>query len=115
MILSNVFVGTMANDGTGDTLRSAFQTIDSNFANILAQSNAAVGVTSVVGRTGNVILYVNDVIGAAATSYVNAVGTAANTQATLYTMGNYQNWTSNVTTVSSALDQLAARLKAAGY
>jgi hypothetical protein len=105
----------LANDGTGDTLRSAFQTIDNNFANILAQGSAVTGVTSVVGRTGNVVLYVNDVVGAAAISYVTAVGTAANTQATLYTMGNYQNWTSNVTTISSALDQLAARLKAAGY
>ena len=32
-----------------------------------------------------------------------------------YTMGNYQNWNGNVTTVSSALDQLAERLKAAGF
>jgi len=33
-----------------------------------------------------------------------------------YTMGNYQNWTQgNVYTISSALDQLAARLKAAGF
>ena len=33
-----------------------------------------------------------------------------------YTMGNYQNWTQgNVYTVASALDQLAARLKAAGF
>jgi len=33
-----------------------------------------------------------------------------------YTMGNYQNWTQgNVYSVNSALDQLAARLKAAGF
>jgi hypothetical protein len=32
-----------------------------------------------------------------------------------YTMANYQNWTSNVSTVGGALDQLAARLKAAGF
>ena len=32
-----------------------------------------------------------------------------------YTMANSQNWTSNVSTVSSALDQLAARLKASGH
>jgi hypothetical protein len=32
-----------------------------------------------------------------------------------YTMANYQNWTSNVSTVGAALDQLAARLKAAGF
>jgi hypothetical protein len=32
-----------------------------------------------------------------------------------YTMGNSQNWTTSVTTVGQALDQLAARLKAAGF
>jgi hypothetical protein len=32
-----------------------------------------------------------------------------------YTMANYQNWTSNVSTVGGAMDQLAARLKAAGF
>ena len=32
-----------------------------------------------------------------------------------YTMANYQNWTSNVTSISSALDQLAERLKLAGF
>jgi hypothetical protein len=32
-----------------------------------------------------------------------------------YTMANYQNWTSNVSTVGAALDQLASRLKAAGF
>jgi hypothetical protein len=42
-------------------------------------------------------------------------GSAWVTVGNTYTMGNYQNWTSNVTTVSSALDQLAARLKAAGF
>lgn len=32
-----------------------------------------------------------------------------------YIMGNYQNWNGNVATISSALDQIAARLKAAGF
>jgi phage protein D len=32
-----------------------------------------------------------------------------------YTMANYQNWTSNVSSIGTALDQLAERLKAAGY
>jgi hypothetical protein len=32
-----------------------------------------------------------------------------------YIMGNYQNWTSNVTTISSALNQIAQRLKDAGF
>jgi uncharacterized protein YukE len=29
-------------------------------------------------------------------------------------MGNYQNWTSNVSTIGNALDQLAERLKLLG-
>ena len=32
-----------------------------------------------------------------------------------YIMGNSQNWTSAVTTIGAALDQLAARLKASGH
>jgi hypothetical protein len=32
-----------------------------------------------------------------------------------YTMANYQNWTSNVSTIGAALDQLALRLKNAGF
>ena len=32
-----------------------------------------------------------------------------------YTMANYQNWTSNVSSIGTALDQLASRLKAAGF
>ena len=40
----------------------------------------------------------------------------ANISANLnYTMGNADNWTSSVTTVGAALDQLAARLKLAGF
>lgn len=41
-------------------------------------------------------------------------GTTQSTSATLYNMGNVQNWTSNVFTVSDALDQLAARITALG-
>jgi hypothetical protein len=32
-----------------------------------------------------------------------------------FTMANYQQWTSNVSTIDAALNQLAARLKTAGY
>ena len=78
MILANVYVGSVANDGTGDTLRSAFQTIDRNFANILAQGNSIAGVTTVAGRNGNVVLTVNDVVGAASTYYVASYVAAGN-------------------------------------
>ena len=56
---SYVFTGNNANDGTGTPLRTAFQIIDQNFANIAA-GNATIPnnapVQSVAGRTGNVIL-----------------------------------------------------------
>ena len=95
MSFANVNIGTNPGDGTGDPLRTAFQTINNNFANI-ANGSITVNapVLSVAGRTGNVVLTLNDV------SYI---------------MSNSQNWTSNVGTVQQALDQLAQRLKTAGF
>jgi len=106
---ANVYVGVTPNDGLGDPLRNAFEKINTNFANISAGNAAIVvnaPVSSVAGRTGNVQLYVNDVNGAVAKSYVDNLP---------FTMANASHWTSNVTTVSQALNQLAARLTAAGY
>ena len=82
MSLANVYLGAAANDGTGDPLRSAFRTINENFANLAPfASNGNItynaGVESVAGRTGNVTLTVTDVLGAASIGYVDTV--AANT------------------------------------
>ena len=103
MAFANVNIGTFPADGSGDPLRTAFNKINNNFANI---DNGSITVTApvqtVAGRTGNIVLTVNDVIGA------NVIGQS-------YTMGNVSNWNSNVYTVSQALDQLAQRLKTAGY
>lgn len=76
---ANVFVGNTANDGTGDPLRTAFQTIDQNFASI-ANGNITVNapVVTVAGRTGNIVLTTNDVAGAVSIGYVNAITNAAN-------------------------------------
>ena len=97
----NVNIGTSPGDGTGDPLRTAFSTINNNFANI---ANGTVilnaPVQSVAGRTGNIILTVNDLTGANLATGVS------------YIMGNSSNWTTPVYTVSQALDQIAARLKA---
>ena len=96
MSYSNVFIGSAPNDGTGDPIRTAFNIINSNFANLAAvNGNANVivfasgnsnvvatynpGVESVAGRKGNVVLTVNDIIGAASIGYVNTV--SANTAA----------------------------------
>jgi hypothetical protein len=109
MLFANVHVGSIANDGTGDPLRNAFETINQNFANISTLS-ATAPVQSVAGRGGNVTLTVNDVLGAVSIGYTTEQ--LGNLQ---FTMANSQNWTSNVSTVSAALNQLAARLKAAGH
>lgn len=100
-----VNVGSYPSDHSGDPLRIAFTKINENFSNIY-NGNVSVNstVSSVAGRTGNVVLNVNDIAGAVSIFTAN-----------IYTMGNYLNWNSNVTTISSALDQLAARIKAAGF
>ena len=105
MSFNSVNIGSAANDGHGDPLRDAFSKINTNFANISA--GAGLPVTSVAGRGGNVVLAVNDVLGAASIAYVNT--------RTAYTMGNYQNLQGNVSTISDALDQIAQRLTNAGF
>jgi len=98
MAFANVFLGNVPGDGTGDTLRAAFNTINRNFANlaaingnanvvVYATGNARVtatynpGVESIVGagglKRGNVQLTYFDVIGAASTGYVNTTVAAA--------------------------------------
>ena len=56
--VSNVNIGTIANDGQGDPLRTAFLKINQNFTNVYAYANLAYynGVGNVVvGSGGNVI------------------------------------------------------------
>jgi len=65
MSFANVFLGNTAGDGQGDPLRVAFNKINLNFANIASgQVTVNAPVLSVAGRTGNVVLTVNDIIGA---------------------------------------------------
>ena len=67
---SYVFTGNNANDGTGTPLRTAFQIIDQNFANIIIPAPTSI-VETVAGRSGNVVLSVNDIIGAVSIGYFN--------------------------------------------
>ena len=99
---ANVYIGSAPNDGTGDPLRNAFDKINHNFSNIAGGSSGT--VTSVAGRTGDVVLAVNDVKGAASNVYARS-----------YTMSNSANWNDEVNTVGTALDQLAQRLRDAGF
>ena len=64
MILSNVNIGTGPSSGDGDPLRNAFATINTNFQQITNNVNALTNsVTTVAGRTGNVVLTINDIMG----------------------------------------------------
>jgi hypothetical protein len=56
--------GTGPGAGNGDPLRTAFTEINSNFTELYANvANLTSSVTTVAGRTGNVILTVNDIVG----------------------------------------------------
>lgn len=64
MILSNVNIGSGPSAGDGDPLRTAFNTINQNFARIESNVNSLTNsVSSVAGRTGNITLTVNDIVG----------------------------------------------------
>jgi hypothetical protein len=66
MSFANVNVGTSNSDNTGDSLRAAFQKINQNFAEITAGNidiTVDSAVTSVAGKTGDVVLYASDING----------------------------------------------------
>lgn len=111
MILANVNIGTGPSAGDGDPLRSAFNTINQNFAKIQSNVNSLTNsVTSVAGRTGNISLTTQDIIGITNYANISYVSSAITNGNVAFTMSNLQHWTSNVTTVSAALNQLAARI-----
>ncbi|HET8688395.1 MAG TPA: hypothetical protein VFM18_17430 [Methanosarcina sp.] len=118
MFLSNVNVGSFANSGTGDPLRTAFEVINQNFANIAINSTNVAGVSSVAGRSGHVLLGSSDVAGVASLADINAAVTTLNsriTSTTQFTMQDPTAWIRPVYTVDEALNQIAFRLKNAGY
>lgn len=119
---ANVYVGAAPNDLTGDPLRNAFQKINLNFANITSgNANITVNspVRSVAGRTGNVVLTVNDVLGVASNAWVNAQTNAANVYANLLYFTTTSNITANVyaqvsANLSSNIAQTASDLVTSG-
>ncbi len=69
-------IGTSPSDGSGDPLRVGFDKINKNFTEVYglvanAQPSSTSAVTSVAGRTGDVKLGVNDVLGAVSQGYIN--------------------------------------------
>ena len=67
MILSNVNIGTGAGTNDGDSIRTAFNIVNNNFTQIQGNVNTlesnASSVRSVAGRTGNITLTINDIVG----------------------------------------------------
>ena len=82
MILANINIGSGPSAGDGDPLRTAFNTINNNFANIQSNVNLlSNSVTSVAGRTGNVILTVNDIVGFSSLSLTTATAPTSSSSA----------------------------------
>ncbi len=85
MILANVNIGSGPSAGDGDPLRTAFNTINQNFdaieGNVNALSNS---VRTVAGRTGNVVLTTQDIVGF---NSVNLTGTAPTSNSSVGTKG----------------------------
>jgi len=88
MTKQTINIGTLPGDGTGDPIRVGFDKTNDNFVELYANVAALLSgnqivyttgaVDSVAGKTGNVILGVSDISGAASISYVtNAVASAA--------------------------------------
>ena len=110
MTFANVNIGANPADGTGDPLRTAFNTINQNFANIAAGAGFAVNapVSSVAGRTGNIILTINDIVGAnnaVSTAQLNLVN-----QNVAVLSGRVDVNTDNINTVNSNVQTLSANV-----
>jgi hypothetical protein len=94
MILSNVNIGTGPSAGDGDPLRTAFIVINQNFASIQSNVNLLTdSVSSVSGRTGNVTLTVNDIVGFNGLGISNAAAptssSSAGTKGQVIVSGSY--------------------------
>jgi hypothetical protein len=82
-----------------------------------APDNGTQGSTNIIGAatiSGNTTTS-NLAVSGTITFGDDTIQTTANIMLAAFTMANYQHWTSNVTTIGNALNQLATRLTAAGF
>jgi len=56
MNLTNINVGTVANDGTGDALRTAFQTVNANFTEVANSFSGQVTTTMLTAALAEYVL-----------------------------------------------------------
>ena len=79
MIISNVNIGSGPGANDGESIYSAFYKVNQNFANVQSNVNSLTNsVSSVAGRTGNVTLTINDIVGLNTSYAINGNVTAAN-------------------------------------
>jgi len=127
---SNVNIGSGPNTGDGDPIRVSFDKINYNFslidlANLVYQGNLANGqntVTSVAGRTGNVILGTADIVGlktfvdSEITALVgNIAGNIELNLATVAYTGNYNDLNHKPTLVSQFINDAGYVTSLANY
>ena len=79
MIISNVNIGTGLGINDGESIYSAFYKVNQNFANVQSNVNSLTNsVTTVAGRTGNITLTVNDIIGFNSVGFSGTLPTYSN-------------------------------------
>ena len=99
-------IGTTANDGTGETVRSAFDKVNDNFTELY--NNDTIDVDSVNGQTGTVLLDSDDISEGSTNLYDQTV--VLTDSYGVDTSGTYPNFTLEV---SGTINQngLASELK----
>lgn len=111
MAQQEIDVGSLAGDGTGDPLRDAFTKINENFTELYSGNvqvvAANIQVYSVAGRTGNIVLTVNDVAQAASKSYVDNAISANIAAATGAVTDSLQ---ANITAANLVISNHSARI-----
>lgn len=85
MAQQTINIGTTANDGTGDPLRSAFDKVNDNFTELY--NDDAGDVDSVNGQSGTVVLDTDDIT-QGTTNFYNATHTGDVTGSTTLTIAN---------------------------
>ena len=97
MSFANINLGAVAGDHSGDPLRTAFDKINRNFAQVsLVNGNVTAGVYSINARSGNVTLTISDIPGAVTIGNVSTI-----------VQNNLTNY-ANLTYVNSLIPNVAA-------
>ena len=111
MILANINIGSGTGINDGESLYSAFNKVNQNFANVQSNVNSlSNSVTTVAGRTGNVVLTINDIVGY--TAYVtqanlNTANTAMKSYVDTKITANISALVNSAPTVLDTIRELA--------